>query len=128
LRSPNHKEFDSYLVIQLPHRSICIYWGEDNTEKGFLFSGELTKVWTLLRHLTFIYYAHLILSPKKPVLLTAMSSLLQTTGFILCNSMLISNKMEGSASTTSEEHSVSLCPAGAFCAISPVFFLLAVRI
>jgi len=36
--------------------------------------------------------------------------------------------MEGSASTTSEEHSVSLYPVGALSAISPVFFVLAVRI
>jgi hypothetical protein len=35
--------------------------------------------------------------------------------------------MEGSGSTASEEHSVSLYPVGAFCAINPVFFALAVK-
>jgi hypothetical protein len=40
--------------------------------------------------------------------------------------MLISNKMEGSESNT-EENSVPPYPAGAFSAIRPIFFVLAVR-
>jgi hypothetical protein len=130
LRSPINKEFNSYvaiLVYRLPLMSTCIYWGEDRIQrehKGFIFWGELTKVWTLLYPSSFS--AHLILSLQKPMQLTAASSLLHTSGFCLCNSVLISNKMEGCGSTTAE-NSVTSYPMGAFSAISPIFFVLAVR-